>query len=570
MKRLREWLRRVSHSDAGAASLVLIVCTAAYLANPWHRFTGDTVPARLIPQSLLQSGTLDLSSHPLAHNPDIAYAFIRRDGRIFSAYPIGTPLLAVPFFVGMCGEIDSLRRERLSAAVLAALSAMLVVLVARRLGAARWHAVALGFVYGLCTATWSVSSQLLWQHTGGQLCNAVALLAVLVAGRSLGWWAVAGCAAGMAVVCRPTNAVVVAAFGVVALLRGRHCALSFFAGVAPFAVGLVWYNLSIAGHIAGGYAPYSGRVWETVAQGRWLEHLAGLLLSPGRGLLIYTPVVVWSVLESVRSVRSGIRPETAACASIITAYVLLTSLWFNWWGGYSYGPRLLADMLPFAAALAVPVVTRPVSRWVRLAMVLTVAWSGVVQSGGVYRDTGRWNADPPIDRTPERLWSWRYSPLVAVLSDNRVPPVPPPYRDELETSVDFREPRARRYAGYGWVPTAEPWGRWMDGTAAEVYLAVSTRAAHVLHVRAIAPEGLPAWPQCITVSVNGMEVGRCTIERPEQWVGASWSVPAAVLTGDVERVQFRCTQMRSRWGRFPADPRRLSAGFDTVRLLPAP
>jgi len=377
----------------------------------------------------------------------------------------------------------------------------------------------------------------------------------------------------MAVVCRPTNVVVIAAFGVVALLRGRRCALGFLAGAAPFAVVLVWYNLSVAGYIAGGYAPYGGRVWETVAQGRWLEHLAGLLLSPGRGLLIYTPVVVWSVLGAVRSVRSGIRPETAACASIIAAYVLLTSFWFNWWGGYSYGPRLLADMLPFAAALAVPVVTRPVSRWERLALVLTVAWSGIVQAGGVYRDTGRWNVDPPIDRTPERLWSWRYSPIAVVLSDNRVPPVPPPRRTDLGAfgaSVDFRVPQAWRHAGYGWAPTAEPWGRWMDGAAAEVYLAVSTRVAHVLHVRAIAPEGLPAWPQCITVCVNGTEVGRCAIERPEQWVDVSWSVPATALTGDVERVRFRCTQVRSRWGSFPADPRRLSVGFEMVRLLPAP
>ena len=39
--------------------------------------------------------------------------------------------------------------------------------------------------------------------------------------------------------------------------------------------------------------------------------------------------------------------------SIVILQILIVSLWPTWWGGYSYGPRLIADALPWMALLAI-------------------------------------------------------------------------------------------------------------------------------------------------------------------------------------------------------------------------
>jgi hypothetical protein len=92
--------------------------------------------------------------------------------------------------------------------------------------------------------------------------------------------------------------------------------------------------------------------------------------------------------------------------------ILLAAKWIVWWGGGSYGPRLLADSTPFLCLYLYPpferVRSRPFLKYaVATLVVLSVGLHALKVFGG-----GDWNGHPLVDRHPERLWLWADSPPV--------------------------------------------------------------------------------------------------------------------------------------------------------------
>jgi hypothetical protein len=91
-------------------------------------------------------------------------------------------------------------------------------------------------------------------------------------------------------------------------------------------------------------------VWSTPP---WVG-LPGLLVSPSRGLLLFSPFLGFA-LWGAWLVWKGeawrlLRPVSAAFALLL----ILSSLWFDWWGGHSFGYRLIADLMPLLALLLLP------------------------------------------------------------------------------------------------------------------------------------------------------------------------------------------------------------------------
>ena len=103
----------------------------------------------------------------------------------------------------------------------------------------------------------------------------------------------------------------------------------------------------------------------------------------------------------------------------IMAHYLVIAIWGMWWGGASVGPRLLFDLLPGFALLAVPVVrwtaelARPETRRVIAVLAaLAIIWGGFVNLRAAYRmSVVMWNFPTPtapgVDEDPRRVWDWR-------------------------------------------------------------------------------------------------------------------------------------------------------------------
>jgi hypothetical protein len=136
----------------------------------------------------------------------------------------------------------------------------------------------------------------------------------------------------------------------------------FILGIAPFALPLLAYNFVAFGSpFRQGYG--TAHITDTLKlkASRIEQGLPGLLVSPGRGLLIYCPILVFAVVGAVRGRRLPIYRWSAVGA---LAYFVVVGNEDQWWGGQCFGPRKYADALPLLAVLLVPAIdaiTR--SRW---------------------------------------------------------------------------------------------------------------------------------------------------------------------------------------------------------------
>lgn len=416
-----------------------------YNANVREISSQDTVPNRVLPYEVIEYGRLDLDRLFQGWPATAPLPFwIQHVGTHYrSNYPVVPALLAVPVYAGpvLLGAGDSWpvlnALSKLAASLFAALSVAFVYLAARELarrqGSGEAAALATAAVYALATPTWAIASQGLWGHGPAQLGLAVSLWAFLRPGTARWGTILAGLAAGVMVASRPSTGLVAAALaGFAVLSRGRAGLL--FAGVLGAVVAAVAaHNLAIFGSVQGGYAElHRTHAEHHGVASAWSASfgagLAGVLVSPSRGLFIYSPVLLFpavGLLGWLVRRRGGL----LACAAVAVAVGIGTIAQFSvWWGGHSFGPRLLADVLPAMVLGVVPVwpaIRRgPVGRWLFAA---AFAASVLVQAvGAFYYPSPRnadWDTSPrDVDFAHERLWDWRDSQLLRLLRNGPVSP----------------------------------------------------------------------------------------------------------------------------------------------------
>lgn len=401
------------------AGLALALALCVYLANGAVATTGDTIPARSLPFSLLREGNFDLDELAFPRSERPPYYLERSRGHYVSSYPVGAPLLALPIYLpSALGTVVpessfALQLEKLAAATLTALSVAVLFLTVRRLAPVGW-AWAFTIAYALGSSSLSTSSQALWQHGPSQLAIASALYCLVRGRAEPRWLAFSGFPLAMAVVCRPTDILLALPVAGYVLIRHRSALLGFIASALPAAVFQLWYNVAYFGNpLRTQFAPTDGDVWSAaLGQG-----LAGLLLSPGRGLLVYSPVFILSVAGAMLAWRRGGDALLRAVGLGVLLTVLVYGQWTNWWGGHGYGPRLLADLAPSLALLLCPLQPWLARPWPRALFVVLAAWSVLAHAAGAFWQDGRWNAAPDVNVFPARLWSWTDNPLANTASD---------------------------------------------------------------------------------------------------------------------------------------------------------
>ena len=92
--------------------------------------------------------------------------------------------------------------------------------------------------------------------------------------------------------------------------------------------------------------------------GRLQEGLLGLLVSPGRGLLFYAPVLLL-LIPALPVLWRARRAEAAFILVLAATQTLLYARWHVWFGGWCWGPRFLAPLMPFLALALGPWLEEP-------------------------------------------------------------------------------------------------------------------------------------------------------------------------------------------------------------------
>jgi hypothetical protein len=392
---------------AGLAVVTIALCVLA----PMRQFSGDVVPGRLGGAVLRCTGSFDLHHVDFIAddwaNHGIEYWEEPGDHAgeltsVFGPAPAVVGAIAVADFSDGATMSDAAlrRRARDAAAVLLAISAVLLVLACR--AKTTWpRALAAGGVAVLSFAGAATLGQGLWQ--------ASVALPALMGGLALVAWQErmprlalgAPAALLLAVMIRPSVVVLGVGLGFVWLRREwkdwRRIAIA--AGVAAIVVApLVAYN---AVHYN---SPFPLGQWH--ANTREHAHVfgapsgvAGLVLSPARGILWFAPI---AVLGAARRNVYG---------AMLALQLLAMAAFFKWHGGMAFGPRLLAEATWVAIWCACDA---------RVALLApAAAITIVVGQLGLWRfRIEQWETRRRPETHADAYWDVRDNPITATLRDD--------------------------------------------------------------------------------------------------------------------------------------------------------
>jgi hypothetical protein len=416
-----------------ASLLIGLCCLLVYNANGRAISAGDAFPARYLPFAIWRyhSLRLDPIATLTAQGTERTFWMVLVPGHILSLYPVVLPVLITPLYLPAVGylhfkgwtdgRLDHIARvmEKLSASLVAALSAALLYLLLRRRAAAP-IALLLTLAYAFGTTTWVIGSQALWQHGMAELLvigTLLLLTAPCTAPRALAAGLLCGLIAGN----RPPDVVLAAVLGAYGLFwAGRRAAL--LAAGAALPAGLVLlYNLGVAGRFAGGYG-WSGNA--SFFRHDLLSGLGGLLFSPTRGLLVFSPFLLFLVLSFRHLPRErGERGLTLAMSAGVVLQVLLYAK-TDWRSGISWGPRFLTDLLPLLVWMLVPVVVA-LRGFGRVCFLLAVGAAVAIEAIGAFWYTGATDgAIFAVASGPHQMraaWDWRNAPFIAPFKHGLAP-----------------------------------------------------------------------------------------------------------------------------------------------------
>lgn len=409
--------------DWARTCAVFLLVLVVYNANGREIGTYDSRPSELAARELLLRGTLSLN-HAVGATPEYAnrWGFIlaknARYRAIYSPVPsVAAAAVAWPFWRTGLFDIRAPLAVRLigkaTASIFVALAAALSYRTARRV-LPRGRALLLAGGLALGTGWWSSASQTLWQSESAILGLTLAVAAFVRLNEESRVRSALLLGAGLALAgtARPQLAPAIAI-----LLAGVWTrAPRWFAAVATACVAVAGLALAVVnyrwfGHPLGALPLISELNADVHATGATFalraEGPLGLLVSPSRGLLIFSPIALiaaWGIRDAI---REGRRAAGIWCLWAAAAQFLLYSAYSVWWGGHTYGPRYLLDILPLLLPAAAAALQPPRSRVWRAAMTIALCWSVVVAATGAfcYPHDG-WNSDPvDVDRDHARLWS---------------------------------------------------------------------------------------------------------------------------------------------------------------------
>jgi hypothetical protein len=355
------------------AAWIFLFLSAIYLATfGGHLYTGDGAEMCKTAESLILHG--DLALTPGVDGRLGGYA--GTDGRHYSPYALGLSVIEAPLFgagrlaATLLHLSEDSRRVLAQAAaisvnvlVTAATAALLFLLLAG-IGCANRAAVTTSLLYGLGTMAWVYS-----KHDFAEPLAALALLGSVHGlarfsrdggPRSL---LMAGAFNGLGFFTKYQMVIFTPVLLVFALRWARRRgeawsdllprSLWFLLPGLPFGLVNLWVNHARFGTwLETGYAN-QGEIfagWGFLPAG-----LFGLLLSPGKGLLWYSPILIAAPF-AWREFHRRHAELSALCAALAAVTLLMFAPLWWWHGDWSWGPRYMVILLPIAAI--------PLSAWV--------------------------------------------------------------------------------------------------------------------------------------------------------------------------------------------------------------
>lgn len=386
-----------------------------------------TIPTSL---SIIEEGNIDLDEFGQLLQRNDFYEIEEIGGHYYSTFPVGSSILALPMVLGFklfSGFDDSIQEipkytEVFISSIFVAITAVLLFLIARKRIKNELLAAVPALVFAFCTSAWSIAGSALWQHSPSMMLLALALYMIISAEETPRIIQFASLPLAFAYVVRPTNAIPIALLTIFVLFQYRRFFLRYLLWGLTVAVPFVTFNLLVYGSILSNY--YLPQ--RLGSNSSLFEALAGNLISPSRGLFIFSPVLLFAILGMAIKIRKGdFQSLDFFLAGIIILHWIVISTFDPWWAGHSFGPRFFTDILPFLIYFLIPFVSylgEQGTIWKKAlaaTFVVFALFSLIVQHrGATCEQVQDWNVHPDVYENQERLWDWSDIPYMSGIYHN--------------------------------------------------------------------------------------------------------------------------------------------------------
>jgi len=399
----------------------------------------DSTAAALLPFSIVRNHSLYLDefytnyarneSDKVGEGP---LFFLRKyKDHYISYYPITLPLIISPFYIPIVYALHlqnappekiipiAYACEKLFASIIAALSVAVFFTLLCTLFGFNGLTWLLTVAYAIGTGIWPQASQLLYQHGFSCLMVILAILFFLRSNTNKRYLFFVGIVSALAITERYNNVFVIVLLGLIVVVRNYknfRALVLYFTGPLIIAGLFFWYNLHFFNNLSGGYAtifaPLSGKIFIAIA---------GMLVSPSRGLFIFSPFLFAAVIGIVIYFRKKEYRNNPLYAVFLIAVIsnlfLLATIAFptSWWGGFCYGPRQLTEITPLLI-LFIPLAKNLFERFLILKwiFIFSIGLSIIINGIGVFcYPKGAWNTLPnTVDVAQWKLWDFKNNQIM--------------------------------------------------------------------------------------------------------------------------------------------------------------
>lgn len=269
------------------------------------------------------------------------------------------------------------------------------------------------------TSLATVAGQRTWQHAVGAAAIAIAWLWLIRARDEERWLARAGFPLAVAIVARYPLAVVwLVCLVYVAFINRRQVMPYLLWSAGPLIFLTIYQAVAFGSPAENSYGP---RLWQWAG----LIGLPGSLISPSRGLLVYSPFVIAGL---VAMGQRALRREPLwlfALAAFAGSWVV-HGTYIGWTGSWSYGNRYLLETVPILAT-GLALAWAGAGERMRWTLAATIAFAVTIQVAGLlayyhFFDGFNWDVARVVDSDLsgaamwhpfDTQWSWTIRSAIA-------------------------------------------------------------------------------------------------------------------------------------------------------------
>lgn len=392
--------------------------------------SGDPQLTLLTSQSLLEQGTTNLYHYYTKVTPEEfsdgewKYTYWKDLNKVYYFYPIGSSIISIPF-VAIARSMgynfinkkdDALWQSTIASISLCIIFFLLIILASCYVD--YFYSIGASFLFCLGTSLMSTIGTALWSFNFEIIFLLLSFIHITktnsdpqkIKGLKLGIFIF------LAWLCRPSALIVFILISTWLLFVNRKQLIIFLATIFILYLPLGMYAITHFNLVVPAY--YHPLFWTHMAPSKetFLMKLLAILFSPARGLFLFTPVLLLSFLGLFKKV-------------LWRNYLFIISLlWFsthtfmlarqtNWWGGWSFGPRLFSDsLIPLFIMVILSFRYIHLKFLFRFLFVLLSIPGIIIHSVKGANDiyTVKWNDNPNIDTNSDfYVWNMHYPQFLA-------------------------------------------------------------------------------------------------------------------------------------------------------------